>query len=332
MSDFLNQSDIDKLIAEVEQGVEIAMFRADGTRYPRPKEVPVEVFDFRTPIFLAETELRRLRMIHQHYIGTLAARFSSFLRADVNLKMSKLTTLPYGKFIETIQNPSHITLFKVEPLPGVAILEIAPRLALSMTNRMLGGRGISGEGSRYLTEIEIALLEELIQIITSEWCLQWPDETGFVARQIGHETNARFLQICSNDTVMLVLGMEALAGDTVEQLQIGVPYYMLEPVIKQMQIARSRDMMPEIEPKVPGWRDSYSWISVPVVADWQVSDVVISDILQLRVGDILEMPRITLENTRVRLGSSPRFLAHAGNDNGRVAVQIHAPIQTDKHS
>lgn len=332
MSDFLNQSDIDKLIAEVESGAEVAMFRADGSRYPRPKEVPVEVFDFRTPIFLAETELRRLRMIHQHYIGTLAARFSSFLRADVNLKMSKLTTLTYGKFTEMIPNPSHITLFKVEPLPGVAILEIAPRLALSMTNRMLGGRGISGEGSRYLTEIEIALLEELIQIITSEWCLQWPDETGLAARQVGHETNARFLQVCSDDTVMLVLGMEALAGDTVEQLQIGIPYYMLEPIIKNMQVARSRDLVPDVEPKAPEWRSSYSNISVPVIADWQVREVAVSDLLQLRVGDIVEMPRAALENTRVRLGNSARFLARAGNEDGRVAVQIHAPIQPDKCS
>jgi flagellar motor switch protein FliM len=332
MSDFLNQTDIDRLIAEVEQGVDLAMFRADGSRFPKPKEVPIETFDFRTPIFLAETELRRLRMIHQHYIGTLAARFASFLRADVNLKMSKFTTLTYGKFAESIQNPSHITLFKVEPLPGVAILEISPRLALSMTNRMLGGRGISGEGSRYLTEIEIALLEELIQIITGEWCLQWPEETELSARQIGHETNARFLQICSNDTVMLVLGMEALAGDTVEQLQIGVPYYMIEPVIKKMQSARSRDMVPEVGPKPPEWRESYNRISVPVIADWNVPDVAISDLLELRVGDVLEMPRTALENTRVRLGNSPRFLARAGNDNGRVAVQIHASIQPDKCS
>jgi flagellar motor switch protein FliM len=332
MADFLNQTDIDRLIAEVDGGAELAVFRYDGSRYPRPKDVAVEIFDFRTPIFLAETELRRLRMIHQHYIGTLAARFSSFLRADVNLKMSKLTTLPYGKFADTIQNPSHLTLFKVEPLPGVAVLEITPRLALSMTNRMLGGRGISGEGSRYLTEIEVALLEEIIQIIVGEWCQQWPDETDLNGRQISHETNARFLQVCSNDTIMLVLGMEALAGDTVEQIQIGVPYYMLEPVIKNMQAVRNRDMLPEVEPKPPEWRSSYSQISVPVIADWQVPGVAVSDLLQLRVGDVVEMPRTAIDNTRLRLSNTSRFLARAGCEDGRVAVQIHASIPTESLS
>lgn len=327
LPDYLNQSDIDKLMSEALDGAKTTVFRADGTKI-EAKENTVETFDFRTPIFLAEAELRRLRMVHQDYIRTLSARFSAFLRADFNMKMSKLTTLPYAKFAETIQNPSHLTLFKVDPLPGIAVIEIHPRLAMSMTNRMLGGRGGSGEADRFLTEIEIALLEDILQIIVQEWMMQWRDEELLKPTLLGHETNARFLQICAKDTVMLVLGMEAQAGESLEQIQLGVPYYMIEPLMKKMQAARQKESEQEAISKRLQWRGSYDGISVPVIADWQVPGLSLSDVAQLRVGDVIQMPKTAIDHTRIRLAENARFLARAGNEDGHVAVQITQRIKT----
>ena len=41
-------------------------------------------------------------------------------------------------------------MFKVEPLVGVGILDINPRLALTIADRLLGGRGHSVKAERYL--------------------------------------------------------------------------------------------------------------------------------------------------------------------------------------
>lgn len=306
----------------------VSVFRADGERFPRPEQVRVESFDFLRPIFLAESEMRRLRMVQEEFIRTLSARLSAFLRADFNLKLAKLTTVSYGKFVETIQNPSHLTLFKVDPLPGIAVLEIGPRLAMSMTNRMLGGKGATAEPNRLLTEIEIALLEEVVQIITDEWCLQWRDLPDLRGTQLGHETNARFLQTSPKDTVMLVLTMETSAADGPEQIQIAVPYFTLEPIIKKMHASRQRETQ-QANAKPTQWRASFRNIPVPVVADWQVHGLVVADVLRLRVGDVIEMPRNTIDTTRVRLGSAPRFVGRVGCDSGRVALQITDRIPSD---
>jgi flagellar motor switch protein FliM len=232
------------------------------------------------------------------------------------------------KFSESMKNPTHISLFKVDQLPGIGILEINPRLAISMTNRMLGGRGMTSDEERYLTEIEIALLEEIVDIIVQEWCRQWKDERHYTGRQIGHENNPRFLQACSADTITLVLTIEALAGDSVEQIQLGIPYNMLEPIVKSMHASRSREMQEQPEVKPQHWRSSYNQISVPLIADWEVKGASVADILQLRVGDVIEMPKATLSNTRVRVANAPRFKAQAGCENGHVAIQINSEFQT----
>jgi flagellar motor switch protein FliM len=327
MAGTLNQSDIDRLVAEAAQSSAPSIYRFDGSRFPTANQVQAKAFDFRTPIHLAEAEIRRIRTIHTGFISTISARFSSLLRADMSLKLAKLTTMPYGKFAESMKNPTHISLFKVDQLPGIGILEIHPRLAISMTNRMLGGRGSTSDEERYLTEIEIALLEEIVDIIVNEWCRQWKDERQYSGRQIGHENNPRFLQACSNDTVMLALTIEALAGDSVELIQIGVPYNMLEPIAKNMHNRRSRDLQAQPDIKPQQWRSSYNQISVPLVADWEVPGVNVSDVLRLRVGDVLEMPKTTLNNTRVRIANAPRFSAQAGCENGHVAIQITSEIQ-----
>jgi len=323
MSEFFDQSEIDRLLAE---GVpsQTAIFTHTGDVFPDPGSISVEPFDFRTPVFLAEAELRRLRMVHQEYITTLSVAFSDLLRTDVNLKMSKLTTMTFGRFQATMRTPGHIALFRVQPLPGIGLFEIPPRMALSLTNRMLGGKGGSTDGERYLTEIEIALLEELIDVVLREWCLQWKEEKELVATQLGYESNPRFLQICSNDTAMLILGIEGLAGDMVDEMQIAVPYTMIEPIIKNMQAGRNRELEMHTNKPKSSWRKPFEQIAVPITVDWVVGQIQLGDAMQLRVGDVLELPKETLSQAQIRVATKPRFLASVGIEDSRVVAQIHS--------
>ena len=82
-------------------------------------------YDFRNPVFLTEVELRRLRMLHEDFIRYLSARLSLFLRMEFSLKMARLTTLTFEKFTESLPSPTHISLFKAEPLLGVGIIDVA---------------------------------------------------------------------------------------------------------------------------------------------------------------------------------------------------------------
>ena len=221
----LDQSEIDKLLA---QEVAVAppkqfLIRPDGARADGTGPLKVEAYDFRNPAFLSEIELRRLRLLHEDFIRYLSARLSLYLRMEFSLKMARLTTASYSKFTESLPNPTHLCLFKVEPLVGVGILDINPRLALTIADRLLGGRGHSVKTERYLTEIEIALLEDVIAIVLEEWSSQWKTEEELHPLIIGYENNGRFLQTSPKDAIVLILTLEANFGDCAEQIQIGVP-------------------------------------------------------------------------------------------------------------
>jgi flagellar motor switch protein FliM len=324
-SDYLDQSEIDKLLS---QGAESAaskrtFIRADGTRVGAGDQVKVEPYDFRNPAFLSEIELRRLRLVHEDFIRYLSARLSLFLRMEFGLKMAKLTTVNYAKFCESLPSPTHICLFKAEPLTGVSVLDINPRLALTIADRLLGGRGHSVKTERYLTEIEIALMDDVVHMILEEWCHQWKAEQELTPLIVGHENTGRFLQTAPKDAVILAMTLEASFGDCSEQIQIGVPYYTIEPLVRRMQARRQKDanVTASVEKKAT-WKDSYSTISMPVRAEWDTFEVSLREITDLRVGDVIEMSADQLRQTNLLLNGVPKFVGTVGVDNEHVAVQI----------
>lgn len=334
-TDFLDQSEIDKLLAQAAaaEAPRQLLIRSDGSRGEQDGALKVETYDFRNPAFLSEVELRRLRLLHEDFIRYLSARLSLYLRMEFGLKMAKLTTVAYSKFTEALPNPTHLCLFKVEPLIGVGILDVNPRLALTIADRLLGGRGHSVKAERYLTEIEIALVEDVIVILLEEWCAQWKTEQELRPVIIGHENNGRFLQTSTKDAIVLAMTLEANFGDCSEQIQIGLPYYTIEPVVKKMQVRRQMDTAIPQNKKRASWQASYDRITVPVRAEWQALELSLREICSLAVGDVIEMQPAILADTRVLLNGMPIFVGTVGLDADRVAVQLtrKLPLEEDLH-
>lgn len=335
-SEFLDQSEIDKLLAQTtaDTAPKALLIRADGKRGDAKAVSKVEAYDFRNPVFLSEVELRRLRLLHEDFIRYLSARLSLFLRMEFGVKMAQLTTVTYSKFTESLPSPTHICLFKAEPLIGVGVLDINPRLALTIADRLLGGRGHSVKAERYLTEIEVALLEDVIVIILEEWCGQWKTEQDLRPVIVGHENNGRFLQTSPKDAIVLALTLEINFGDCSEQMQLGVPYYTIEPLVKKMQARRQKDSAVTTVEKRASWQKAYDHISMPVRAEWEAFELTLREVSCLRVGDVIEMPADLVQQTRVLLNGSPKFIGTVGLDTDRVAVQLtkKIPVNVEEFS
>jgi flagellar motor switch protein FliM len=67
---------------------------------------------------------------------------------------------------------------------------------------------------------------------------------------------------------------------------------------------------------------------MPVLAEWEACEVNLREIVNLRVGDIIELPSNLFEETRVLLNGTPKFIGKIGLDGGHAAVQITRKITT----
>lgn len=326
----LDQSEIDKLLAQ--GGAEAAaapgaVIRANGVRVAGSETVKVEPYNFRNPAFLSEAELRRLRLVHEDFTRYLSARLSLFLRMEFGLKITRFNTVNYAKFTESLPGPTHLCLFKAEPLTGISVLDLSPRLALTIADRLLGGRGHSVKAERPLTEIEIALTDDVVVLILEEWCHQWQSESELTPVIVGHETSGRYLQTSPKDAIILAMTLEAVFGDCTELIQIGVPYYTIEPLARRMQARRQKEAnVTATVPKKAAWHETYASIAMPVRAEWDTHEVSLREITDLRVGDIIEMPAEQLRQTNLLLNGVPKFVGTVGLDTDHIAVQLTAKL------
>jgi flagellar motor switch protein FliM len=144
----------------------VTVLTSRGVRELRPADA-LRSYDFRQSGFLAPSELRRLRMRHEQFVRGLAGRLAMFVRGEFFLRLADLQIVAYQKLTENLPGPTHITLFKVEPLKGTGLLLIPPHLGLSLVDRLLGGSGRTTEPVRDLSEIEVALIVQVADLVRS---------------------------------------------------------------------------------------------------------------------------------------------------------------------
>lgn len=323
----LDQSEIDRLMAQGAANTDGAIYKFNGERFT--DEVKVDFYDFRNPAFLSDIEMRQLKIRYEQFARYASSRLSMFLRMDTKISLEKLETVAYEKFTQSITQPVHISIFQIESLTGVGILSFGAKPGIAIVNRMLGGKGITEEKDRNLTEIEMALLDEVIQIVLNEWCAQWASYKKLRATLIGRENDGRYLQTAPKDAVMLTAELDLEIGETKEKLRIGLPNYMLEPLVKDLQAKLNRFNSIGRQEKKSKWIPSYSEIEIPVTAEWEGFELSVQELLTLRVGDIFTMPRNTLEKTQIRFMDTTYFEGEVGIDKDHIGVKIRKKLERE---
>jgi flagellar motor switch protein FliM len=282
--------------------------------------------DFRQSGFLAASELRRIRQRHEQFVRSLAARLAIFLRLEFSLQLAKVQIITYQKFTESLPNPTHITLFKTDPLKGVGLLVIPPRLGLTLVDRLLGGAGRVPEASRELTEIEIALFDQVATLVLTEWCNHWPEMRDLHATVLGHENNSKFLQTSPPETAMLILTVTASIAEQNETFQIVFPYATLEPLMRLLNPELTGAEAAAPRPINPRWNAEFDEVKVPLTAEWQGLKMSAGDITRLQPGDLLGLDPACAAQVLVRFGNIPKFYGRPGTSDAKWAVQLTAAI------
>ncbi|HEY9508664.1 MAG TPA: FliM/FliN family flagellar motor switch protein [Verrucomicrobiae bacterium] len=306
----------------------ITVLTSTGARAQKPAD-SVRSHDFRQSGFLAPSELRRIRLRHEQFVRGLASRLAIFLRVEYTVQLGKLQIVGYQKFIDGLPSPTHITLFKTDPLKGTGLLVIPPRIGLSLVDRLLGGPGQSTDSNRDLSEIETALIDQVATLLLGEWCSQWPEMRDLRPALLGHENNPKFLQTASADTAMLVLTLNAGFGDQLEPIHLAFPYATVEPLVRLLTPTGISDGdTPATRAAKPKWNPELNDIPVPVVVEWEGLKLSAGDITRLKSGDVLMLDASSAAQVQLRMSHIPKFIGRPGTRGGKWAVELTDSVKT----
>jgi len=314
--------DLDELEASSNDGL---VFLCDGEKVSDISNLNIKKYDFTNPIVLSDADLSLLKTKSEQFVYYLSGHLSMFLRTEFNLELDDLTASLYSSFVTSINSPSCVTLYKMQELNGVGLLDVNSHLSATVVDRILGGRGSTNPEERGLTDIEKALVEDFNLIILEEWCKQWQSIKTLNPVIIGTETTGKFLQTSPPDAMMLVMSMEASFGDVSGPMRIAVPYYTMEPVLSRLLSTASAEEKKPVA-KMPRWHEIYDDIPVDVSAEWDAFHLTLRDLSNLQVDDVIEMDPDLINNTHLRVEGRTCFTGEIGLEGDQVAFQVNESI------
>jgi flagellar motor switch protein FliM len=329
MTDISEAPEVQDLVSPVLQtGQMVEVIASNGVRRTVDSSI-VTAYNFRQPGFLSQKDTSQLAALHQKFAADLSARLATYLRMDVVVSRTSVacSSMSFRAFCDSIPTPAHLTVFQIEGLEGAGVLDLRPLTSVALANRLLGGKGIAPEGERSPTEIEIALLDEIVAMVLKEWCSLFERSAGKRPSIVGHESGCRFLQIASDDTSFFVFKAEISVGELKESMQIGVPFSLMDGLTHETGIGGKA--APEIKQKPLHWRSPYAMIEVPITASWDVREMTLGEAASIGVGDLIHLPQELIDQTKLAVSETEEFYGTIGVEEGRLAVHLNERISKE---
>ena len=194
----LSQSEIDKLLSALSEGsVDTEELKNEES------QKKVKAYDFKRPDKFSKDQIRTLYMLHESFARLLNTYLSTHLRTMVSIDVASVEQLTYQEFVQSLANPSVISILAVPPLKGNIIVEVNTEIAFAFIDRVFGGAGKSGVKVRVLTEIEEAVMKRFVETAVGHLKEAWSNVVEFFPTIEATESNPQFTQSyyhCSNET------------------------------------------------------------------------------------------------------------------------------------
>jgi len=319
-ADVLSQSEIDELLSALSTGV----VNAEEMKVDQ-KQRKIKVYDFKRPDKFSKDQIRTLNMLHENFARLLNTYLSAHLRALVHINVASVDQLTYEEFIRSLPNPSVIGIFNMRPLKGNVILELNPNIVFSIIDRLFGGPGLPPAKTRPLTDIEEAIVRRVMNKALESFQEAWKQVIAIEPRLEVIETNPQFTQIVPPNDMVVIITLQAKIGQAEGLINICIPYLVLEPIMSKLTTtfwvasAVSKQAMPE---HINALQRKLERALIPMVVELGKITVTVQELLELSVGDVLQLETKVGNDLSVIIGQKEKFYCKPGISGKKVAVQI----------
>ncbi len=325
MSEILSQEEIDTLLSALSTG-EIKTQQTQKTEEPVKK---IRVYDFKRPNKFSKEQIHTIQAIHENYARLLVTYFSAYLRTVVQINVHSVEQLTYEEFIHSLPNPTILSIFKMNPLEGNAILEINPAITFTVIERLFGGQGQALDKVRDLTDIERVVVERVVNrsldILKEAWdnIIQFNPKLEFI------ETNPLFTQVVSPTEMVVLVSFKARFGDNEGFINLCIPFLVLEPIIGKLTAhfwfaGTAKEITQESIQRI---QNRIAKATVNVSAILGRATIRLQELLELQPGDVILLDNKMKNPIEIMVGSKQKFVGRPGIIGSKTAVQIVSVIK-----
>jgi flagellar motor switch protein FliM len=325
--DVLSQAEVESLLSAMD-GREADVIAGAATSRIKHRE-KISPYDFKRPERVGKEQMRSLQTMHEGFGRNFGASLSALLRTIVELKLTSVDQLTYSEFVFSLENPTCFNLINAAPLEGQLILDINLSLLFPIIDRLLGGGSDpTSPARRPLTEIELRLVSRITDLFCKEMKQAWENVLE-LDLSIDHvESNPQLVQIVPPNEVVVLISFELTIGDARGMMNLCIPFNSIERISTRLSSNSwvtygKKTATPENIKRISG---QLKGSLVEVVVDLAETNISTSDLIGLRVGDIIATEKDVERPLTVSVEGRPKFQAQPGVFKGHKAIQVVGTI------
>ncbi len=332
MAEVLDQSEVDALLAAVENGGVESVAQEEGDRSSRPAK-EVQSYDFKRPERVSKEQMRAIEGIHESFARNFGAALSGFLRTIVEVRVATTEQLTYSEFIYSLPNPTNFNLLRAEPLEGQVCLEISPLIIYPIIDRLLGGANTElFIPQRPLTMIEERLVGRITDRALATLTESWAElvEVEFNITEV--ESNPHLVQIVAPNEIVIVIGFEIKVSGRAGTMSLCIPFNVIEPVmdklVTQGWLAYQRQSA--VEDKSEDIARGLGATFVNVAAYLAETTITVRELLALQPGDIIQTTKPHNGEVILQVEGENKFAGSLGRHKDHLAVKISRRAEVEE--
>jgi flagellar motor switch protein FliM len=320
-TDILSQDEVDALLHGVDDGAvetsPVEEFDQDET----------PAFDFNNQERIIRGRLPTLEMINERFARYLRASFFNMLRKTPEVSINGIQMVKFSEYIQTLFVPTSLSLIKMQPLKGTAMLTMDPKLVFIVVDNFFGGDGsihAKMEG-REFTSTELRVIRKVVQICFDDMSKAWDPVMKIQFGYHNHEINPQLANIVSPTEVIVVSSFQIELEGGGGELHVVLPYSMIEPVRSLLNAGVQSDLS-EIDDR---WsvllREELLNAKIELNAIFLEKELKVEDLLDFKAGDIIpiEMPDTIL----LMAEDMPIIRGQYGEHDGNAAVRVESVVE-----
>jgi flagellar motor switch protein FliM len=326
-SDVLSQAEVESLLSAMEGRESEAI--ADTANSQISRRAKISPYDFKRPERVGKEQMRSLQTMHEAFGRNFGAALSALLRTIVELKLTSVDQLTYSEFVFGLENPTCFNLINARPLEEQFILDINLSLLFPIIDRLLGGSSDPAPPTRRpLTEIELRLVGRITDLFCKELKRAWEHVLDLDLAVDRVESNPQLVQVVPPNEVVVLISFEITLGEARGMMNLCIPFNAIERVNTRLSANSwvsygKKTATPENVQRISS---QLKGAVVQVVVDLAETSIATSDLIGLRVGDIIATEKDVNQPLVVSIEGRPKFYASAGAYKGRKAFQVTGTI------
>lgn len=313
---FLSQDEVDALLAGV-TGEE------DATQESVGPSTGVRPYDLASPERVIRHRMQTLELINERFARRMRATMLSFMRRNADITVGTIKVQKYSDFERNLPVPSNLNMVSLKPLRGISLFTFDPNLVFLIIDSLFGGHGRYNtrvEG-RDFTTTEQRIINRLLTYTLESYCDAWENIFPLEFEYIRSEMHTKFASIGTGNDLVVVTSFNIEFGAQGGNLNVCLPYSMLEPVRDILTRPLQDTSSNAIDQR---WTQQLTRqvrsADVELIAEFQTIQTTIAGLLKMKVGDVLpiDIPDIIVAN----VGGVPVMECEYGTSNGNMALRV----------